>query len=544
MITINNVTFRNLFEQVQKNKEDIARHYAIDRALANLGITVVGQVTTASQLPDPLTYDGEYGYAFAVGSKIFVDQGRASYEYYVYTRPDPNAGQFDNYWLNVGKISIVGPQGVAGPEGPVGPAGESTKWFSGANEPDTADLDDFWLNTSNGNVYKYNGTNWVLQINIKGPQGVQGVRGLQGEPGPVGPQGPAGERGDVGGFINIRGILPSTSNLPLPSQLNNLTVAYLIGAAQPYDLYIQVGENSDTATWNNAGPFNAATLVMVNGEAQNVWNADTKLDKAPIGTVNKAYISQATTGETLMVGVARYSPTDSYLVQYDATSLGWNKDDGTLGAGRQGAVKTGIPEKPSHAVPKQYFEEELAKKLDKVTTTHTSKARAYIVNPNGTQAVEELSTSPSGNAIPRYDGGGRLSTITPTSANHCATKDYVDTAVANAGGGGGGGLTVWKHVYKADLYDSDGNLFGDLIVQFLSYKSTNQVLASNGEGYIDMDGKGLSIISAPVYFYEGTWTYCNTGYASGGPAYEFTFDSSFEIRNEDESITIYNPNEN
>lgn len=33
MITVNNKQFRNLEEQVQKNKEDIAAHYEVDRVL-------------------------------------------------------------------------------------------------------------------------------------------------------------------------------------------------------------------------------------------------------------------------------------------------------------------------------------------------------------------------------------------------------------------------------------------------------------------------------------------------------------------------------
>ena len=111
MITIDGKIFRNLQEQVLDNKERIEQHYAIDRALANLGIEVIGQVTSASELPDPTTYQGKYGDTYAVGDKEQVDAGTSTYDYYVYTRPDVNAGQPTNYWLNVGKISVVGPIG-------------------------------------------------------------------------------------------------------------------------------------------------------------------------------------------------------------------------------------------------------------------------------------------------------------------------------------------------------------------------------------------------------------------------------------------------
>lgn len=65
----------------------------------------------------------------------------------------------------------------------------------------------------------------------------------------------------------------------------NLTVAYLVGENK--DLYIQVGETSEEALWNNVGPFNAATLVTVNGVGQNVWNADTKVDVDKVATATE-----------------------------------------------------------------------------------------------------------------------------------------------------------------------------------------------------------------------------------------------------------------
>lgn len=445
MFKINDIELRNLEEQVQKNKEDIARHYEIDRAMSNLGIKVVGQVTTATQLPDPLTYAGAYGDTYAVGSKIFVDQGRASYEYYVFTRPDPNAGQPNDHWLNVGKISIVGPQGVQGLQGPAGPAGTSSQWYAILN-PSDPKMNDMRL-AQNGDVYQYldaeNFQGWVYFTNIKGPQGIAGIQGQKGEKGDRGEPGPQGERGDVGGFINIRGILTNTSQLPLPSTIDNLTVAYLIGASEPYDLYIQVGANSDVATWNNAGPFNAATLVTVGGEAQNVWDADTKLDKATPASVNKVYICQANTGDTIMESVARYTPVQSAIAQYDSTTLGWNQDNGTKAEGTFGAIKTGIPQKPNHAVPKKYLEDELAKKVDVPEGIPGNKCVIGYNQGNATPRTFTMGAYTSGNAhqssIAIYSTNGCLKSPTPLTDTDVATKKYVDDAVANSGGGGGGG---------------------------------------------------------------------------------------------------------
>ena len=68
MIKVNNNEYRNLEEQVLKNKEDIAAHYNMDRVLANFGIRVIGQVASAEELPAPETFTGDYGDAYAVGA--------------------------------------------------------------------------------------------------------------------------------------------------------------------------------------------------------------------------------------------------------------------------------------------------------------------------------------------------------------------------------------------------------------------------------------------------------------------------------------------
>ena len=58
---------RNLEAQVLKNKEDIAAHYNRDRVLADFGIRVLGQRDSAADLPNPATFSGDYGDAYAIG---------------------------------------------------------------------------------------------------------------------------------------------------------------------------------------------------------------------------------------------------------------------------------------------------------------------------------------------------------------------------------------------------------------------------------------------------------------------------------------------
>ena len=79
MITIDGKEYRNLEEQVRKNQADILYMLEEEGALNQFGIKVVGQVDTAASLPDPTTYTGEYGDAYAVGTA-------SPYVLYIWTR--------------------------------------------------------------------------------------------------------------------------------------------------------------------------------------------------------------------------------------------------------------------------------------------------------------------------------------------------------------------------------------------------------------------------------------------------------------------------
>ena len=260
MLTIDGKQYRNLEEQVRKNKEDIQSIIDASAILNAFGIKVVGQVDTSDKLPNPADYPGEYGDAYLVGTET-------PYDYYIFTRPNdthPTA-----YWLNIGEFPLAGPQGETGPQGPQGPKGDGSKWYAGTQNPTiVAEVNDQYLNTTDGSVFSYSNVGWTRIGNIRGPQGVQGVQGIQGIQGNIGPVGPKGERGDVGGIVNIRGLVDNVNQLPTPTSLQNLSIAYLVGTNK--ELYIQIGETPETATWNNMGILNVATYVTVDGQYVNV----------------------------------------------------------------------------------------------------------------------------------------------------------------------------------------------------------------------------------------------------------------------------------
>lgn len=109
--------------------------------------------------------------------------------------------------------SIVGPQGPIGHQGIPGERGESivgpkgdkgepgirgSIWFSGSGKPSLiaeAQDQDFYLDESSGDVYKFVDKLWIFKTNIKGPEG---QKGRDGKDGRQGPKGEKGERGVAG----------------------------------------------------------------------------------------------------------------------------------------------------------------------------------------------------------------------------------------------------------------------------------------------------------------------------------------------------------
>lgn len=243
-IRIGNVVKRDLQEQVEKNKQDIAKHYEIDRVLSDWGIKVLGVVNTPSDIPEGIY---EYGDAYGVrtGSGIV---------YYVWTRANINVGQDEDYWLDIGALSLVGPTGPQGLQGPQGIQGvRGSLWVSSTTSPTSqiGNSGDQWLDTTTGDVYQKGTSTWTRTGNIKGPQGVQGPVGPQGAQGIQGPTGSQGPKGDTGSSFKIGGLLNSIDNLPTPTEANR-SIGYAVKREDnTYDLYVVVG--TDNLQWVNMG---------------------------------------------------------------------------------------------------------------------------------------------------------------------------------------------------------------------------------------------------------------------------------------------------
>lgn len=258
MLTVDNVQYRNLKEQVAKNQEDIKYILEEEGVLNEFGIKVIGQVETADDLPDASTYTGEYGDAYAVGTET-------PYDLYIYTREF--SGTSGPHWFSIGQFPVQGPTGATGATGATGPQGQrGSMWFYGTAAPTASagdyEVGDYYICTApvtgsliSGYVYYFNGSSWTRTGSILGPQGPQGIQGIQGEQGEQGIQGLQGPQGEAGKPFTIIGELSSSSLLPTPTS-ENRHYAYLIQnatQADALDLWAILGETESEWTWSNIG---------------------------------------------------------------------------------------------------------------------------------------------------------------------------------------------------------------------------------------------------------------------------------------------------
>lgn len=240
----------NLEERVRKNADDIQAIVDGNVVLSELGIQIVGSVSTTAELPDVDTYAGTFGDAYTVGTE-------APYDFYIFTRPNEAAGELTARWFNIGKFPAPGPQGIQGPVGPKGDKGDATVWYYVANVPSSelGNLNDFAINAT-GRVYQKLAGGWTLQTTIVGERGPRGIQGETGPQGEQGIQGPAGPTGPKGAAAIIYGTVANTAQLPDPATLNNTDYAFLVGTGNPYSLYVQVGATPSTAVWQEVSIIN------------------------------------------------------------------------------------------------------------------------------------------------------------------------------------------------------------------------------------------------------------------------------------------------
>ena len=249
MLKFGNQEFRNLEEQVLKNKNDIQDFKDGNQTIAEFGIKVVGIVDDAALIP---AVGEEFGDAYLVGTQ-------PPYDIRVWTR---NVNNNTAAWVDLGQFPLQGPRGEVGPQG--------TIWTVGVGVPSSlpSRTGDFYLDKVTGNGYVSTNLSgsleWTLQFNLKGPRGEKGDRGPQGLQGPQGPQGlrgeigpagPQGPKGAVGPAFNVQGTLASSANLPTPTaDMQDKGYAYIIPDTEGIKhIWVIQGPDGGPFTWTDMG---------------------------------------------------------------------------------------------------------------------------------------------------------------------------------------------------------------------------------------------------------------------------------------------------
>ena len=285
-LNFGNKEYRNLVEQVAKNMKDIQDIQQGATVLADFGIKIVGQVDDSTDLPDPATYEGDYGDAYIVGTE-------EPYEYYIFTRAFE--GQDEPSWFDLGEFPVPGPQGEQGEQGPVGVTpiiDMAVNGVSTLNPGQSATVSISKAGTMTNPLFKIS---FGIPQGAQGLKGDQGERGLQGEPGEKGEK---GHKGDTGGLIEVVGIVASAELLPNPVTLDKLDAAYLVGTSSAnYHLYIQIGETTASAIWTDVGLFNVGTVVTESGSPVQTFDADTKVGAVTLPSEATVKVLYAQTAE-------------------------------------------------------------------------------------------------------------------------------------------------------------------------------------------------------------------------------------------------------
>lgn len=432
----NNITKRGWVEQIEKNKEDIAQHYDVERVIADYGIRIIGQFQTWVEPEDIGQFS--YGDAYLVGAQ-------PPYDVYIYTRANPDAGYISPYWVNVGPLAIPGPEGPKGEQGEKGETGE------------------------------------------RGPQGERGLQGLVGPQGPKGetgergeqgPQGIPGMNGTPGDAVQILGVLASTSELPPASTVPRDTAYIITDNNTGSYIYFITGTENDL-DWAHV-PFENATTVLVNGEHVDIFDADTKVSK--VGGAYKLYGRDANGNETGLLW--------SYTAQSNRIPC-W----GYVNASHPAVLTSSDPVASNHVATKGYVDNNTVPRKTEATVYSTLYGTSADGTENRNISYSSSALDPNMIVMRRSSSTGETGSIrvpletklddSAVSKHYCDT--YKSTTPANLNTFYGESKCGQFFVINAINYPAGQTAHGFLTVQYF-----------DGSGF-NPDGTGEKAITLQTF---------------------------------------------
>lgn len=261
-------------------------------------LVITGRKTNQSQLPGSATIGTAY---------IIYNTDLSQDRVWIFGE----AGWFDSGILQgpKGETGATGAQGIQGPVGPQGKALNLKGTVATVGDLPAGALEgESYQVTATGDVHLKTATGWANIGPLRGPQGPQGIQGIQGIQGVAGIQG----RG-----LNVKGSLPSTTNLP-PSG-NTIGDAYII--------------NEHCWIWGTGGWFDAGLVAGVdaydvyvrslpageNAMSEAAWIASLKGDPGEKGADGASGASIRLMGRVNVIAdlPANAAPGDAYAIDRD-----------------------------------------------------------------------------------------------------------------------------------------------------------------------------------------------------------------------------------
>ena len=305
MLKFGNKEFRNLEEQVEKNKEDIQNLAAGISAVMGFMPTVKGVYATADQIPE-----GSYntGDTFLIGSST-------PYAVYIYTANDT--------WQNVGQFPVAGPKGDKGEKG--------SQILYGNTDPTmavAANEGDYYINTTSGDWFVKGIAAWSYALSLKGEKGDRGERGLAGPQGPVGPTGPQG----IQGIQGVKGDLGNGIFMyfkPITQDIYQIDMDYVAKGErelQSGDILFSVAD----ATFGNIG-----WVLRAENELRMAYAGALQGPVGPVGepgaTVTGMTNTGHTTSGTVTTNTIEVSYSDGTTAQFTLDTVGIQGPQGEQG---------------------------------------------------------------------------------------------------------------------------------------------------------------------------------------------------------------------
>lgn len=163
-----------------------------------------------------------------------------------------------------GEPGDPGPQGQSGADGKDGKDGKDGRaahWFQGSSDPSGIYEDvhsgDMYLNTTNGNVYRYEDGNWVYEQNIRGPANGTSEIVIEFTDFESNPTQHFYLKPPIGMYVN------SVKPLPVGSDSNSITIS-LASAATITSAFNQTYGNI-TAYYDLTGPIDNSSIYIYDG---------------------------------------------------------------------------------------------------------------------------------------------------------------------------------------------------------------------------------------------------------------------------------------